>query len=112
MDMFPSPHVSPATSVDPFFSFLLSQDFLEYKCRFCCSVAVWFCFGTTHFCDKCHQKPGHMQTMQKEGKLPHCPAGPQGKQLPDGPCPLKVPHPPEGEEFALGCGVCRNAQTF
>ena len=45
-------------------------------------------------------------------KLPHCPAGPQGKQLPDGSCPLKVPHPPEGEEFALGCGVCRNAQTF
>ena len=21
-------------------------DFLEYKCRYCCSVAVWFCFGT------------------------------------------------------------------
>lgn len=20
-------------------------DFLEYKCRYCCSVAVFFCFG-------------------------------------------------------------------
>lgn len=29
-------------------------DFLEYKCRYCCSVAVFFCFGTTHFCNPCH----------------------------------------------------------
>ena len=29
-----------------------------------------------------------------------------------GPCPLKIAHPPTGEEFALGCGICRNAQTF
>lgn len=26
-------------------------DYLEYKCRYCCSVAIFFCFGTTHFCD-------------------------------------------------------------
>ncbi|KAL3880994.1 hypothetical protein ACJMK2_033195 [Sinanodonta woodiana] len=25
-------------------------DHLEYKCRYCCSMARWFCFGTTHFC--------------------------------------------------------------
>ena len=29
-------------------------DFLEYKCRYCCSVAVFFCFGNTHFCNPCH----------------------------------------------------------
>jgi len=23
-------------------------------------------------------------------------------------CPLKVKHPPNGEEYALGCSVCRN----
>jgi RCR-type E3 ubiquitin transferase len=33
------------------------DDFLEYKCRYCCSVAVWFCFGTTHFCNTCHTRP-------------------------------------------------------
>ena len=27
-------------------------------------------------------------------------------------CPLHVKHPPTGEEFALGCGICRNAHTF
>ncbi|KAK6052733.1 hypothetical protein COOONC_09762 [Cooperia oncophora] len=29
-----------------------------------------------------------------------------------GPCPLRRPHPPAGEEFALGCGICRNISTF
>ena len=29
-------------------------DYIEYKCKFCCSFALWFCFGTTHFCDPCH----------------------------------------------------------
>uniref|UniRef100_A0A8C2QA33 RCR-type E3 ubiquitin transferase n=1 Tax=Cyprinus carpio TaxID=7962 RepID=A0A8C2QA33_CYPCA len=38
--------------------------------------------------------------------------GPKGKQLEGSECPLHVVHPPTGEEFALGCGVCRNAHTF
>ena len=29
---------------------------IEWKCKFCCSVASWFCWGTTHFCDDCHRK--------------------------------------------------------
>lgn len=84
--------------------------FLEWKCRFCCGVAVFFCFGTTHFCDTCHQRPGMMTGCAKD-KLPKCPAGPQLKQL-EGKCPLNVKHPPTGDEFALGCGVCRNAAEF
>ncbi|XP_062389671.1 E3 ubiquitin-protein ligase MYCBP2 isoform X1 [Sardina pilchardus] len=86
-------------------------DFLEYKCRYCCSVAVFFCFGTTHFCNACHDDFQRMTSVQKE-ELPHCPAGPKGKQLEGSECPLHVVHPPTGEEFALGCGVCRNAHTF
>jgi hypothetical protein len=27
------------------------SEWMMYKCRYCCSVAVWHCFGTTHFCD-------------------------------------------------------------
>lgn len=40
--------------------------------------------------------------------------GPKCEQLPGtaDECPLHVLHPPTGEEFALGCGVCRNAHTF
>ncbi|CDQ78645.1 unnamed protein product [Oncorhynchus mykiss] len=81
-------------------------DFLEYKCRYCCSVAVFFCFGTTHFCNACHDDFQRMTSVPKE-ELPHCPAGPKGKQLEGTDCPLHVVHPPTGEEFALGCGVMR-----
>ena len=86
------------------------SSFLEYKCRFCCSTAVFFCFGTTHFCDSCHDIPGEMQEREANGKLPPCPAGPRGKQLECDKCPLGVRHPPTGVEYALGCGICRNAK--
>ena len=86
------------------------NDFLEYKCRYCCSLAVFFCFGNTHFCSKCHEKAHKLQNTALE-KLPKCPAGPDLEQL-DGECPLKVKHPPTGEEFSLGCGLCANTDTF
>jgi E3 ubiquitin-protein ligase MYCBP2 len=87
------------------------REFLEYKCRFCCSVAVFFCFGTTHFCEQCHNQPGQMQQLQAAQQLPQCPAGPCGRQL-EGDCPLGMQHPPSGEECALGCSICRNLRTF
>ncbi|KAL5012682.1 hypothetical protein ScPMuIL_011233 [Solemya velum] len=86
-------------------------DYLEYKCRYCCSVAVFFCFGTTHFCNACHDDFQRVTNIPKNS-LPNCPAGPRGKHLDGEECPLHVQHPPTGEEFALGCGVCRNAHTF
>eukprot|EP00041_Stephanoeca_diplocostata_P039503 m.1633318 g.1633318 ORF g.1633318 m.1633318 type:complete len:4716 (+) comp25407_c0_seq2:166-14313(+) len=86
-------------------------DYLEYKCRFCCSVAVYFCFGTTHFCNPCHDEHSRCCNAAVED-LPHCPAGPKLTQLEGEECPLHIWHPPTGEEFALGCGLCRNAQTF
>mmetsp|Transcript_34107 Transcript_34107/g.76806 ORF Transcript_34107/g.76806 Transcript_34107/m.76806 type:complete len:373 (-) Transcript_34107:1026-2144(-) len=30
------------------------DQYVEYKCRFCCSIATFFCFGSTHFCESCH----------------------------------------------------------
>ncbi|KAF6200677.1 hypothetical protein GE061_005120 [Apolygus lucorum] len=88
-----------------------AADFLEYKCRYCCSVAVFFCFGSTHFCNACHDDFQRVTNIPKS-ELPACPAGPKAKQLEGDECPLHVKHPPTGEEFALGCGVCRNAHTF
>lgn len=38
--------------------------------------------------------------------------GPKAMQLEGDECPLHIKHPATGEEFALGCGVCRNAHTF
>uniref|UniRef100_A0A915DDX7 RCR-type E3 ubiquitin transferase n=1 Tax=Ditylenchus dipsaci TaxID=166011 RepID=A0A915DDX7_9BILA len=87
-------------------------EYLEYKCRFCCTVAVYFCFGTTHFCAGCHADFQRLMTLSKQ-QLPKCPAAPKAQQLPDNePCPLKIQHPPTGEEFSLGCGICRNLHTF
>ncbi|XP_071786769.1 E3 ubiquitin-protein ligase MYCBP2-like isoform X1 [Asterias amurensis] len=49
------------------------KDFLEYKCRYCRSVAV-FCFGRTHFCNACHDDLQRITSIPKPD-LPHCPAG-------------------------------------
>ncbi|XXQ35895.1 RING-type domain-containing protein [Plasmodiophora brassicae] len=77
------------------------KDFIEYKCRFCCQVAVWFCWGTTHFCDPCHRKQqlGNYVSKKSSSQLPKCP-GVAG-------CPLGVVHPPNGTEHSLGCALCR-----
>jgi len=86
-------------------------DYLEYKCRYCCSVAVFFCFGTTHFCNACHDDFQRVANIPK-AELPQCPVAPKAVPMDLEECPLHVKHPPTGEEFALGCGVCRNAHTF
>ena len=84
-------------------------EFVEYKCRYCCSLAVFFCFGTTHFCSRCHDDAGRLRNTTRLAK---CPAGPTSISLDSGQCPLKIDHPPTGEEFVLGCAICRNIQSF
>jgi E3 ubiquitin-protein ligase MYCBP2 len=74
------------------------SEYISFKCRYCCSIAQWFCFGTTHFCDPCHQRAWTFHSM-KEKDLPQC--------QPDK-CPLKIEHPPNGKEFSLGCGLCNH----
>ena len=78
-------------------------DFVEFKCKFCCSVSQWFCWGNTHFCEPCHKRQckGDYVSRKKASELPQCPGLSK--------CPLKIAHPPNGTEFSLGCAVCRNA---
>ena len=77
-------------------------DFTQYKCRFCCSPAIYFCFGHTHFCETCHQNPFQFVCGQNNqfirGNLPQC----KGKDN----CPLGIDHPPNGQEFPLRCTQC------
>jgi len=70
-------------------------DYIDYKCRYCCELACWFCFGTTHFCDKCHGKAYELPKLPKD-KLPKC-----DKKT------CLINHPPNGDEYALGCSLCR-----
>jgi len=73
------------------------REYWVYKCRYCCSIATWFCFGTTHFCSDCHERADELEDMPP-ALLPPCP-GPAH-------CPLRVAHPPHGQEFRLNCQLC------
>eukprot|EP00656_Telonema_subtile_P011341 TRINITY_DN15590_c0_g1_i1.p3 TRINITY_DN15590_c0_g1~~TRINITY_DN15590_c0_g1_i1.p3 ORF type:complete len:117 (-),score=11.80 TRINITY_DN15590_c0_g1_i1:71-421(-) len=72
------------------------DEYIEYKCRYCCSIAAFFCFGNTHFCDRCHSEwekaPGKLQARE---------------------CDCGTPHPPNGKgasaEHCFGCSLCRCA---
>ena len=77
------------------------KDFIEYKCKFCCKIASWFCWGTTHFCEDCHKRQCNNDYVSKypKDKLPKCNRAT---------CEVGGNHPPNGEEYALGCSICRN----
>eukprot|EP00494_Astrolonche_serrata_P028664 UN28931 len=80
---------------------LHGKTYITYKCKFCCAVANWFCWGNTHFCTDCHKKQekGDYLNRKPISALPKCP-GPEK-------CPLKIKHPANGTaEFSLGCVVC------
>lgn len=76
---------------------------LIYKCKFCCSVATFFCFGNTHFCQPCHDRwttmvdRSNYAMLAGEASLKGC-----CKET----CPLGIDHPPNGEEHLLGCRLC------
>lgn len=80
-------------------------EFIMWKCRFCCGRASWFCWGNTHFCDNCHtrQEGGDYLNRKPMSAHPKCPGIESGN--PEN-CPLKIKHPPNGENFCLGCNVC------
>lgn len=42
------------------------NDYIEFKCKFCCASAVWFCWGTTHFCESCHSKASTIVNVPKD----------------------------------------------
>ena len=79
------------------------KEFIEYKCKFCCKIASWFCWGTTHFCEDCHQRQNNKDylTSYSVDRLPKC-----NKNT----CEVGGNHPPNGNEYALGCSICRNME--
>ena len=77
------------------------NEFIEYKCKFCCKIASWFCWGKTHFCDDCHKRQEAKDFLNQYplDKLPKCDKNK---------CEVGGNHPPNGNEYALGCALCRN----
>jgi hypothetical protein len=50
-------------SLSKFCSFKLTADRTIFKCRFCCSIATYFCGGLCHYCDICHAKAGELTEL-------------------------------------------------
>jgi len=82
------------------------DEFIEWKCRFCCSIATWFCGGKAHFCNPCHDKAAQLV------EFTNWTTKPEYVEIPcKGPleCPIGVDHPPNGsKEFVLKCAMCRS----
>ena len=74
---------------------------IDWKCMYCCSTALFCCFGTHYMCEPCHDE--YNRTLNPPLKDCH------GIN-----CPLGIAHPPpsknprEGGVFPLGCGICRS----
>lgn len=107
-------------------------DWLGWKCRFCCSNSVWYCFSSTHFCERCHSifptlvtaqginlKKLHeytqcgglrdmMDRLIQDRSLSEIEREERMKKLvsDEKKCPLGVRHPPNGVEFGMGCILC------
>jgi hypothetical protein len=84
--------------------------FIDWKCMFCCSLAVFHCFGIAYMCNECH----NIMNMSLPRRCPRtidC----HGVD-----CPLGIPHPPaatnldfkQGGAFPLGCSLCRTADNY
>ncbi|KAJ1480752.1 hypothetical protein T484DRAFT_1809703 [Baffinella frigidus] len=65
--------------------------------RFCCSIASFFCFGSTHFCDGCHKKWVDGAFKRAQSLVTVCKCGtkhPNNATTIDG-------------EHCFGCSLCR-----
>lgn len=73
----------------------------NWKCRFCCSLATFRCWGTTSFCTPCHDVAARI-IRKPQSSFKQC----GGKDT----CPLRVDHPPNGpdkrSECNVGCLIC------
>jgi len=78
------------------------REYIDFKCRFCCSLATYFCGGKAHFCTPCHDKAGQLVEFTNWTTIAACAPC---KGAPE--CPLGLPHTENGEEFAMGCSMCR-----
>merc|ERR1712127_1151402 len=78
---------------------------IDWKCQYCCSVAVFTCFGTHFFCKPCHDLAPQVYPHLEKIPTKDC----NGID-----CPLGIAHPPpthdpkKGGVFPLGCGICRS----
>ncbi|KAN0033561.1 hypothetical protein ACTFIV_000022 [Dictyostelium citrinum] len=69
------------------------KEFIEYKCKYCCRISTFFCWGNSHFCVECHRNVNHVAQVPKS-QLPQCKCEGGEKHI-------------SGEEFCYGCSMCK-----
>ena len=72
------------------------NNYIEYKCKFCCNIASRF-FSKTHFCEECYKNKNIMNDQL-------CPI----KICNQDSCEFRGKHEPNGTEYCLGCFICRH----
>lgn len=79
--------------------------FYVWKCRYCCERASYVCYGSTHFCNSCHQRNSNRAAGEEMIPM-ECPgAGHCSTPLADG--EEKHANGPAPEcELLLHCGWC------
>lgn len=77
------------------------KEYHLWKCRFCCKLATWFCWGTTHFCDYCHSHEPWARAKWDRSKFTPCKGGDS--------CAVKKAHAPNGELVCLFVFAYRSA---
>merc|ERR1712113_364677 len=50
------------------------SEYILWKCRFCCNIGKWLCWGNSHFCDACHMNRDALMRLYQTNKLLQCPA--------------------------------------
>ena len=78
------------------------NEFVDWKCMYCCSVALFYCCGGTYkFCTPCHNDA---MNGGKHKAQTDCTGGPN--------CPLGLKKHPNAHgakaSFPLGCSLCRS----
>jgi len=91
-------------------------DYIDYKCIYCCQLALYNCGGQYYFCEHHHQDGRYRKENKERGKGNNC-GGNNAKE-----CDLGIDHPTPCEDkgnifpdeskgkvkaFALGCSLCR-----
>ena len=81
------------------------ETFIDYKCRFCCNIALYVCFNGTHFCQSCHHQAWtRTLNFHRDLKTIKC-------SNPKGSCPLGIEDHVlawKNPRFGLGCSLCRS----
>lgn len=64
------------------------NDFMVFKCCFCCNPSAYFCWGRVYFCADCHENPNNARKNPKpcNGHCKFSPHQPNGVETPVGYC--------------------------